>query len=82
VASLEHEIWQDPDGCTMVCLAGARGDGARALLVPGAKRLATFQADSHYDAMSRYHDFMGWPQYTTEHPSDREPYPEGWAAGA
>jgi hypothetical protein len=75
---LIHELWEEPDGKTMVCDAGPRGDSARALLEPGARLAWTFEAESHFDAMSQYHARMGWPDYQTSEPWDREPYPPEW----
>jgi hypothetical protein len=72
--TLVHELWEEADGLTMVCAAGPEGEGARALLGPGARLDWVFEASSHFDAMTRYHDRMEWAAYTTAEPSDHEPY--------
>src|SRR6478672_7975008 len=72
--TLVHELWEEADGLTMVCLAGPEGEGARALLGPGARLDWVFEASSHFDAMTQYHDRMEWAAYTTAEPSDYEPY--------
>ena len=54
------------------------GDDARALLLPGSQKAWTVEATSHFDAMTKYYEYMGWGKYTTEHASDFEPYPEEW----
>ncbi len=77
-SNLVHEMWRDNDGLTMVCLAGSGGDGARSHLEQGAELVWVFQAASHYQAMTMYYQRMGWGEYTTEHESDYQPYPEEW----
>jgi len=54
------------------------GDEARSLMLPGAKKVWTVEAENHFDAMTKYYGHMGWGQYTTEHPADYEPYPDEW----
>jgi len=60
------------------CLAGPMGNDARALLPVSAKKVWTVSAASHFDAMTKYYAYMGWGTYTTQHPSDYEPYPAEW----
>jgi hypothetical protein len=80
MAKLIHEVWQAPDdpGPT-VCLAGPHGDGCRATLSPNAKLLWTFEAGSHFEAMTIYYERMGWGTYTTDQEWDMRPYPDEWA---
>ena len=80
MAILKHEVWQDPDdpGPT-VCLAGPHGDDCRSMLSPGSRLLWTFEAGSHYEAMSIYYGRMGWGEYTTDQEWDKQPYPDQWA---
>jgi hypothetical protein len=73
--NLKHEVWEDEEGLTTLCLADARGDACRALLEPGSRLIHTIYAASHYEVMQRYYDFMNWGHYTTEYEVDREPYP-------
>jgi hypothetical protein len=80
VATLNHEVWICGDGNPGCCLAGLAGDGARQLFAEdGAARLVwTFEAGSHYEAMNKYHAYLGREPYTTHQPWDYEPYPEDW----
>ena len=71
-----HEIWDDEDG-PGCCLAGPDGDGFRRLLSPKARLIETFRAANYYEAMTIYHRLLGREAYTTDHPSDMEPYPPG-----
>ena len=73
-----HELWEEHDGRTMVCFAGPAGDAARASLEPGARLSWVFEASSHFDAMTRYHDRMEWAPYNSPQPLDLEPYPSEW----
>jgi len=77
---LVHEMWEEQDGCTMVCLAGPQGDRARASLAAGARLALVFHASSHFDAMTKYHAHVQRPAYTTNQPWDLEPYPCEWVA--
>jgi hypothetical protein len=83
MARLIHEVWVEVvDGMTLesCCLAGPRGNDQRALLAPGARLIATFEAGCHYEAMTTYHRLLGREVYTTKHAWDHEPYPEEWLA--
>jgi hypothetical protein len=72
-----HELWDEGDEGLTFCLAGPMGDGARRLLGAGARIV---EARSHFEAMSRYHEHMGWGEYSTDYPEfDMQPYSErGW----
>ena len=50
-------------------------------MLPGAKKVWTVRAESHFDAMTKYYEHMGWGAYTTEHASDYENYPDEWLRG-
>lgn len=83
MVNLVHEIWEDIDedghplpGC---CLAGPDGDGFRRLLGPNACLVHTFEAASHFEAMTIYNRFLGQRAYSTDHPEDLQPYPTEWA---
>ena len=78
MATLLHEIWEDADGLPSCCPAGPMGDGHRALLGPGARLITTFEAGSHFDAMTTYNTLLGREPYTTDQPWDHEPYPDDW----
>lgn len=72
--SVKHEVWEDLEGLTTLCLSDERGDDCRKLLEPGSKLIHTFYASSHYDAMTIYYKFMDWGIYTTEFEIDKQPY--------
>ncbi|MBV6288920.1 hypothetical protein [Pseudomonas aegrilactucae] len=70
-----HELWLAPDDCQTFCLAGPRGDSARALLHADAKRVWQVQASSYFDAMTQYYAYMGWGVYRSAFAEqDRQPY--------
>ncbi len=78
MASLKHELWEDPEGLNTFCLAGPDGAGARGLLPAGSKLIWTVDAGSCFEAMTRYYTQMGWGEYTTDQEWDRQPYPDAW----
>ena len=61
-----HELWVDPDGLDMFCLAGPEGDAARNLLAENSKLEWTVNALSHFDAMTKYHEYRGYGEYRTD----------------
>ena len=78
-----HELWSDPDPDTggewTFCLAGPRGDQARATLSPNAKLVWTVEAANHFEAMTFYWEHQGWGTDTTDQERDRKSYAEhGW----
>ena len=75
---MKHELWKEDDGSTF-CLAGPLGDGARAMMGKSAELIWTVEANSHFEAMTKYYEFMDWGEYTTEFEQDKEPYPETWS---
>jgi len=72
--NVKHEVWEDLEGLTTLCLADERGDDCRKLLEPGSKLIHSFHAESHYEAMTIYYKFMDWGIYTTEFEIDKQPY--------
>jgi hypothetical protein len=69
-----HELWIETSGQTF-CLAGPNGDAARALMEPNARRAWTVYAESHFEAMTKYYEYMGWGPYRSEFPEiDMKPY--------
>jgi hypothetical protein len=54
------------------------GDGARALLGPGARLVGTFEAGSTFEAMTRYNERLGRGPWMTDIAQDHEPYPDEW----
>jgi len=76
---LRHELWEDNGGKEYTfCLAGRHGDGARSLLSPSAKSIWTIDAESHFEAMTKYYQFMDWGEYSTDQEWDKQPYPAEW----
>jgi len=78
MVTLLHELWVESDQEQIFCLAEPMGDDVRALMLPGAKKVWTVEARSHFEAMTKYYEHMRWGEYTTEHSSDYEPYPDEW----
>jgi len=71
---VKHEVWQNEEGLTTLCMADERGDGCRKLLEPGSKLIHEFYANSHFEAMTIYYRFMDWGTYTTDFEIDKTPY--------
>ena len=70
-----HEVWQEPStGNCMVCLAGPAGDKARSLLAEGSRKIHTIEASSNLEAMTKYYEYQGWGEYTTECEQDKHSY--------
>ncbi len=83
MAVLVHEIWEVvSDGMVLhtCCLAGPDGDRCRQSLEPSARLLTTFEAGSHFEAMSVYNRYLGREPYTTNELWDHQPYPNEWLA--
>lgn len=80
LVKLLHEVWdylgEDGQWLPGCMLAGPDGDGMRAFLGIEAKRITTFEAGSHFEAMTIYHRLVGYEPYTTVHKQDYEPYRE------
>ena len=78
--SMLHELWDEGDDGLTFCLAGPRGDGARAVLRPGARLVWTVEATSHLEAMTAYWAHMGWGRYVSDFPDiDSQTYASrGW----
>lgn len=78
--TMKHELWIESEDEQTFCLAGRHGDVARRLLEPGAKLVWTCEASSHFEAMTKYYEYMGWGPYTTDYPEeDKKTYSElGW----
>ncbi len=71
-----HELWVEEDGQTF-CLAGPHGDDARRELGPEARLVWSVEASGHFEAMTKYYEYMGWGEYTTDFPEiDKKTYRE------
>ena len=75
---LLHELWLEENNEQTFCLAGSMGDSARASLSPNAKLVWTVEAASHFEAMLKYYEHMGWGKYETIQDWDKQPYPDDW----
>jgi hypothetical protein len=72
---VKHELWVDSDGLDGFSIAGPLYEDQRQLNGPGATLAWTVDADSHFDAMTRYYEYKGWGTYTTDFPEiDRMSY--------
>jgi len=81
MAVLVHEVWEAVSGGIVLhacCIAGPLGDGCRKNLEVGARLLTTFEAGSHFEAMTIYNRYFGREAYTTDQPLDFQPYPDEW----
>ena len=78
MAILKHELWIDTEGLETFCIAGPSGEGVRKLLPAGSNLVWTVEAGSHFEAMSKYYNYIGWGKYETDQVWDFEPYPEDW----
>lgn len=76
--NLMHEVWREPDGCTMLVLSGSMGEDARQTLASDSQLLHTFSAGSHVEAMQTYYGLMDCGKYTTAFGQDYELYPVDW----
>jgi hypothetical protein len=75
---LVHETWEEEDGVVTVCLAGPDGDGARDQLAKGARLVRTFEAGSHFEAMTLHNAALKREPYSSNEPWDFQPYPAEW----
>ena len=83
MSKLLHEVWEEIDGGMVLhtcCMAGPRGEGCRRLLALGCRLLTTFEASSHFEAMTVYHCYLSREAYTTAQAWDHQPYPDEWLA--
>lgn len=71
---IKHEIRQDAEGLTTLCMAAEPGNDCRETVEPGSKLLHTFYVNSHYEALVIYYTFMDLGSYHTGFETDKEPY--------
>lgn len=86
MAMLRHEIWEqwseigDEAGWQPeILLAGPDGADAKRLHGPIVRYRGHIDAGSHFEAMTRYNEQLGLEPYASDHPGDREPYPDAMA---
>ena len=77
---MKHELWSNDDELDTFCLAGVHGEGARQLIEEGSRLIWTCEANSHFEAMTKYYEYRSWGVYTSDHPEqDKQTYKElGW----
>lgn len=71
---IKLDVWQDREGLTALCRAGDGGKECRDAMEGKYKIIFSFFASSHYEAMTKYYEFMDWGEYTTEFEIDKEPF--------
>ena len=69
-----HELWVDEDGLDMFCLAGPEGNRARSTLTKHATLELRIEAESHFEAMTKYYEHRGYGVFTTKFKQDYIPY--------
>lgn len=74
MALLKHDIWKNKEGLTALLFSADLGKGGRMALEEDYEIIHSFYADSHFDAMTEYYEFMDWGQYQTEFEVDKKPY--------
>lgn len=65
-----HELWLESEGVQTFCLAGPKGDSARKLLEPNSSLIWTCEAESHFEAMTKYYEYMNWGKYQSSFPEE------------
>ena len=74
MALVKHDIWKNKEGLTALLFSGDIGKAGRNALQKDYELVHSFNADSHFDAMTKYYEFMDWGPYTTEFEVDKKPY--------
>ncbi|MEO2219655.1 hypothetical protein ABGV49_21590 [Chromobacterium vaccinii] len=78
MTSLLYEVWEeiDEDGQSLpgLCLAGPDGDGFRALLGPDSRLVTTLYASSHFEAMTKHYEIVGYGEYFNNESWSHEPF--------
>jgi hypothetical protein len=72
--TLKLDIWKNREGLTALLFSGDLGEEGRKTLEEDYEIIHSFNAESHFDAMTKYYEFMDWGQYETEFEIDKEPY--------
>ena len=77
---MKHELWIESEDEQTFCMSGEKGEGARKLLDPNSKLVWTCEASSHFEAMTKYYEYMDWGEYKSDYPEeDKKTYSElGW----
>jgi hypothetical protein len=72
MVKIKHDIWNNPEELSVLCFSGDLGIGSRILLEPNSKIIHSFYAESHFEAMTLYYEYMNWGVYETEFKVDKE----------
>ena len=71
---VRHDIWKNTEGMTALLFSGELGEEARKALEENYQIIHSFYAVSHFDAMTKYYEYMDWGVYETEFDIDKQPY--------
>ena len=74
MTKIKHNIWTSKEGLTSLCFSGKIWEESRSILEPDSEIVHSFYADSHFDAMTKYYEYMDWGIYETEFNIDKETY--------
>ena len=74
MASIKHDIWKSRDGLTVLCFSGEIGEESRSIVKPDSEVIHSFYADSHFDAMTKYYEYMDWGVYESDFEIDKKSY--------
>jgi len=59
---------------TALLFSGDLGNEGRSTLDDDYKIVHSFYAESNFEAMTKYYEYMDWEPYTTEFEIDKNPY--------
>jgi len=74
MTKIKHDIWENPEGLTSLIYSDELGAESRSLLEQNSKIIHSFYAESHFEAMTKYYEFMNFGIYETEFEEDKELY--------
>lgn len=74
---IKLDIWKNKEGLTALLFSGDLGQEGRNSFEDDYEIVHSFYANSHYDAMTKYYEYMDWGPYDTEFEVDKEPYDMG-----
>lgn len=72
--TLKLDIWKNREGLTALLFSGDLGNEGRSTLDNDYEVVHSFHAGSHFEAMTKYYEYMDWGVYTTEFDVDKDPY--------
>lgn len=71
---LKLDIWKNREGLTALIFSDDLGEEGRSALEDDYEIIHSFDAESHFDAMTKYYEFMDWGPYETQFEVDKKPY--------